>query len=257
MEKPNINRMIWIWAPEWNSDHKELISNLNKDWTDLEKSNFEGISLDEISKLLTKHDLKSFESDFILICSIFSRRIKFSKEVEEFSKDLKIKQLELLTALKVLSNSFDESKITIKGPHTKDSVKIENAELKMVIFTALSDYYTDDLFDISTGEYFKDGDKSLIDQVDLEISKLKPRGRKKGSFSLKKASFILWQYLQRFTNLKADPDKNYSQCQVEFIYELLRICDLIDQKDRGGDNIAYYIKKFGNTKISDLPNLNQ
>ena len=277
MEKPNFERIADAMAGDWMSE-QPLLPYLITGWENINyyrnnKNIEDGDQVlasfytypenDSLIDLLNDYNLIHVEADFKLLAWEFINTLRMVKLHQSATpKGHRESKLELLLALKLLldNNKNGVSINFIRKQRVCGS--IESSDLINIIKTALFEHFekhdTDiyvarkrpELIRLKVPEQNEDWGKYIdlrIEQERYTISDLRKTKRKDANWLIKHVTYCLWNYLQKFTEIKAQDGSEYSNEQGRFIFRFLDIIGLIDDAEKIAkkeDVVGYYLKTY-------------
>lgn len=264
-QKPNLERIAEIIAPEWASDNPEALASVIESWVNKLQKEWENIEKGKISypdnplleEMLNEYHLELLLPDFRFLGFMFNKWISYNINFKSFSVQMKGFSLELIQALK-LFHDFPKG-ITINLIRKqKIQASIQNHKLIEIIIQFLFEYFKEHDFYLEKGkpypEEITDWGAYIQKRFTEEKARISQKGRKKGNYQIKRITFFLWKYLQEYTEIKGEAGAGYSNEQARFIFSFLEIHGLIENPDlitRKEDIIAYYLKAYKQSRIKN------
>lgn len=257
LQKPNFERIELkfkkgLSRPIYASPTKKEKSDWIKTWEAITTGKISYPDNPKLEDLLKEYNLEAFLPDFKFMGFIWTEQAKKEKEFKEQEIIDNNIELEFLRALKFLK---ENTKIQIRINSAKDNkgITINSPDLIDEIFQNLFESYKK-YENLNPDGYFKYGSSPFeygIDwwkHIDIYFQRAKSlasqRGRRIESLIIYKIVYLLQDYLQENTEIKAEAGARYSNEQARFIFSFLEIHGLIENPEliaKKEDTIQHYL----------------
>jgi hypothetical protein len=199
------------------------------------KLQYEHKEFRKIKAILKEYQLEALQNDFLFLAFNFLVWIKHWKYWEESLHSTFRKKEELIYVLKFL-HDYNESEIKIDFKHLQKNIStsIKNQILLNVIKKALLEHFIENDFwaikGIKKPEEVKDYREYFGFLIAERESYIKKKGRKEKHLYTGRMIDSLQNYLQEYTDMKADENIPISRNQALFIYKFLDALDIFPEK---------------------------
>jgi len=257
-QRPNFERIAYLTIPDWVLIAPENLpfvlesfkNSYLKEWENIEKGKISYPDNSLLEELLKEYHLEAFLPDFRFLGFSFIKWVNAENKHFGRKKVLKDFHFELIQALHYFSEN-KEVEIKIQSKVKTGGITIQNPDLINTIQQGIFDYFKENDLMLFVGEPYPEDIENWGEYIEQRYQEEKAhasqKGRKKGSYQIKRITFHLWKYLQDFTEIKAEVGAEYSREQTRFIFRFLEIYGLIENPDliaRKEDTISYYLKAF-------------
>jgi len=264
-QKPNFERFAYLILPDWASAvpksapsiFESWINNYQNEWENIEKGKISYPENPLLEELLQEYHMEAFLPDFRYLGFTFLKWKNAENNFFSRKKELKGFHFELIQALHFLKQN-NQVEIKIQSKVANGGITIQNPELINIIRQGIFDYFKENDLMLFVGKPYPENIADFGEYIEQRFQEEKAntsqKGRKRGSYQIKRIIFHLWKYLQEYTEIKAEAGAEYSREQARFIFRFLEIHGMIENPDliaRKEDVISYYLKTYKQSRIKN------